>query len=175
MVRNPGVILIKAETITAKTLYDHLNHYAGIVNSDFVKRWLPLPMNIGVINITGTKYILYEHDTPTSNDNARAIKQLIGWLKEQQCPYTIDDLYQIYRISVDGSGNALSERAFNKMLSANAVDITYNSKDTYERKSVEGGETLVKSCFKVSSTVCYYVYTGVIPEGTRDPWSRKKK
>lgn len=179
LVRNPGIVLIRVDNMGAvKALYDHINHYTAIVDCEFAKKWLNEGSCMGVININGTQYILYDDSLKTSavfHDNTEAIKKLIVWLKDQHCPYTIDDLYQVYRKSIDGN-ITLSERAFNKLLSSNAVDITYNSKqETHERNAIEGGETLVKSCFKVSNAVCYYVYNGIIPEGTRDPWSRKKK
>lgn len=144
--------------------------------SSFSSTSLPVIPDNNIYETCGWKILLTDrksHKTTLSTQfkyttDKDAIASIINEMNTTKEVYELDDLYNIYtQISSNPVNKKMFSITFGKYATA---DVTYRNKNIPE--TIEVG-SLIKSIIKANTNICYYIYNGVIPSGTRDPWNKK--
>ena len=122
---------------------------------------------IGSMMLSGTNYVVID-DSIMLIEQVEATpvvqQDFMEWFYENPSPKNKENLLNKYNAL--NPTNKLNIKEFGAYLDRQCVDISYRSGSKNALEQLQVG-CIVKSCFKSSNTICYYVYNGIIPEGTR--------
>lgn len=186
LVRDPSPRLEKLDIKQAILCHDmvipdllrHVNTYAKINKSTFDEHCGSLlPWNGDGIYFIGASKLLVIDDAPKKStyvaqtkciNDADAIEVLVKEMITSKHVYDVDTLYDMYtQIAITPSNKKTFSLTLGRRIN---LDITYRNKNIPD--SIPIG-ALLKSIIKTNTNICYYIYDGIIPAGTRDPWLKK--